>query len=495
MFVLFASIGPLVLVNVICACVTLAVGFAAGVWFFGGREALPPPVDTQKEADKKAAVRASERTLMASGRLKDLAQGLGDDVGAHVTQVEEINETFHALAAETERDIGPELFEAIGQIVTANTQLQGRLELAEQQIEAQAEEICSHESEARTDSLTGLANRRAFDDELERRYAEWQRKQTPFSLLIMDIDFFKKFNDTHGHQAGDEVLRHVGRQLVQATREMDICCRYGGEEFAVIMPATPLDDAPIVAERIRTMIEKSSVNFEGKVLTVTASVGLASVNGPDAASVVLKRADTALYRSKEAGRNCGHLHNTQDCVPITPGIQGPQAPPAVEPPSTSAMLDKLPDGAIFQDELRRRVAESHRFGVPLSVMHLEVEDYADLRGRYGGQAAHLILNSVAEFVANTLREMDLLARFEDGQFAILLPGSTEAEAAQLGKRVKAAIAGCVIPLGDERLQLSIKQAVAQVHGDDTVDTLLERARASAQPPVLKLGPSLDPARA
>ena len=115
-------------------------------------------------------------------------------------------------------------------------QLQNRLAQAEKQIAAQAADLRSYETEARTDSLTGLANRRAFDDEMQRRFAEWQRRRTPFSLMILDIDHFKQFNDSHGHPAGDEVLRNVGKVLVKTARQMDLPCRYGGEEFAVILP-------------------------------------------------------------------------------------------------------------------------------------------------------------------------------------------------------------------------------------------------------------------
>ena len=147
------------------------------------------------------------------------------------------------------------------QMLAANTELQQRLEQAEKQLAAQAAEIKAHESEARTDSLTGLSNRRAFDDELKRRLSEWQRKGTPCTLVLLDIDFFKKFNDTHGHQVGDEVLRQVAKVLAAQSREMDVPCRYGGEEFAVILPATDALKACIVAERIRAAVEASTTDL------------------------------------------------------------------------------------------------------------------------------------------------------------------------------------------------------------------------------------------
>src|SRR4029079_7658133 len=156
-----------------------------------------------------------------------------------------------------------------------------------------AAEIKPHESEARTDSLTGLSNRRAFDDELKRRLNEFQRKQTPCTLVMLDIDFFKKFNDTHGHQVGDEVLRQVAKVLRVTSREMDVPCRYGGEEFGVILPCTDASKACRVGARIRAAREAYATVCDGKSLKVTCSLGLACFSGDDNAARLIRRADDA----------------------------------------------------------------------------------------------------------------------------------------------------------------------------------------------------------
>ncbi len=220
MFLLPAAIGTFLLVNLLCACVALGVGFAAGVWFFGAKMAKPADsAATRRQknrlrSQRKIAKRAAERAAMAASRVADLAKNVASDVGDHAAKMKAISADLAGIDRESD-GANAAVFTAMDQMLAANTQLQQRLEQAEKQLAAQAAEIKAHESEARTDSLTSLSNRRAFDDELKRRLSEWQRKGTPCTLVLLDIDFFKKFNDTHGHQVGDEVLRQVAKVLGQ----------------------------------------------------------------------------------------------------------------------------------------------------------------------------------------------------------------------------------------------------------------------------------------
>jgi diguanylate cyclase len=479
MFVLPAAIGTLLLVNLLCACVALAVGFGAGVWFFGAKPSVTPSVRGVSPRDREAE-RDAERAMMASSRLKDLASSIAADIGLHSSQVEAVTADLRDIGNHpggAEEAIGS----AIGRILAANGHLQKQLETAEKQIASQAAEIRVHETEARTDSLTTLANRRAFDDELQRRYAEWQRKKTPFTLLLLDIDHFKKFNDTHGHQAGDEVLRSVGKVLAAVPREMDVPCRYGGEEFAVILPATNAREGTVLAERLRGAVEKSATEWEGKSLKVTISIGLAEVGGSDTSALLVKRADDALYRSKQTGRNCGHLHDGRQCVPITPGVEnravaGNQQLQLAGKTST----DRVPNQSVFVDELRRRLAESHRFGIPLSVMYVTLESLRSIEQEYGPAIARLALDAVVQAIATTLREMDLLARWDAGHFAVMLPGSTEHEARLVAKRLRTVMRTCVVPLKNGQLKLDLRFGVAQAQPDDQVPTIMARAQQAAK---------------
>jgi len=207
----------------------------------------------------------------------------------------------------------PKRVDLIAELSNANNQLQQRLRKAETTLTSQAEELTAYSSEARTDVLTGLPNRRALDDELARRFSEWQRHGISLSVAIMDVDFFKRFNDTYGHLAGDVVLQGVARILANAVRGADMIARFGGEEFIAILPNTSALDASIPLERAREAVAEKIFSFEDNTLHVTISFGLAeAVTGEDIATL-LKRTDAALYASKRAGRNCGHFHTGTRC--------------------------------------------------------------------------------------------------------------------------------------------------------------------------------------
>jgi len=156
-----------------------------------------------------------------------------------------------------------------------------------------------------TDGLTKLYNHRHFQDELARAFEESQRYQRPLSLAIIDIDFFKKINDSYGHAVGDEVLKAVAKIFQESIRATDLAARYGGEEFAVMMPETELPDAITFAEKIRTLIEQTPFRTAAGPQQATVSVGVAAVPRTKihTAKELIVAADKALYRAKRGGRN------------------------------------------------------------------------------------------------------------------------------------------------------------------------------------------------
>ena len=156
-----------------------------------------------------------------------------------------------------------------------------------------------------TDGLTALYNHRYFQDELARAFEESARYGRPLSLAIVDLDFFKKVNDSYGHAVGDEVLKGVSKIFQESSRSTDLTARYGGEEFAVMMPETDVNDAIAFAEKIRRLVESTPIQTQAGPVNVTVSIGVATVPHPKihAAKELVVAADNALYRAKHAGRN------------------------------------------------------------------------------------------------------------------------------------------------------------------------------------------------
>ncbi len=156
-----------------------------------------------------------------------------------------------------------------------------------------------------TDPLTGLHNRRYMESHLGSLLEQAVLRKKPLTVLVLDIDYFKAINDTHGHDAGDDVLREFSFRIKKSIRGIDLACRYGGEEFVVIMPETDLTVATMVAERLRRRIatEPFPIQDGSNSIEVTISIGISALGKDDAAANILKRADAALYRAKRDGRN------------------------------------------------------------------------------------------------------------------------------------------------------------------------------------------------
>ena len=166
--------------------------------------------------------------------------------------------------------------------------------------------ISTLKKEATTDSLTGLCNRRAFNARLRRACLEAKTDAQPVSVLLIDVDHFKRVNDTYGHRAGDMVLRLIGRLLLQDVKGRDTAARYGGEEFAVLLLGANLKGAATVAEQIRAAMEgKQLIGKTAAEATdkITISIGVAQFQPSESVSTLLDRADAAMYRAKQQGRN------------------------------------------------------------------------------------------------------------------------------------------------------------------------------------------------
>lgn len=193
------------------------------------------------------------------------------------------------------------------QISSEHEQLLRRLETTTTELQEVMQKYKEAQRLARTDALTGLLNRRAFEEEVNRHFSEFHRYGIETAVILMDIDHFKHINDRLGHATGDRVLKAVAKTVRPVLRTSDVIARWGGEEFIVGLQHMQLSAAVEVAERIRESVERMTGDERAPLPAVTASVGVASLGLRDISpDVVIDRADKALYQAKEQGRNRTH---------------------------------------------------------------------------------------------------------------------------------------------------------------------------------------------
>ncbi|HJT35473.1 MAG TPA: GGDEF domain-containing protein, partial [Pirellulales bacterium] len=262
--------------------------------------AAKPRDDAQPTVAAKSAAATKPNEHEQRRRwLDNLATRVEGEIGLHSYRIEEISEELRGVAGGD-----PEMvLAAAARILLANQRLQADLSSARAEIQQQRHQVEELVAEARTDTLTGLPNRRSFNEDLERRFDQWRRHQMPVALIMIDIDHFKRFNDSYGHTAGDAVLRRAAQIISSSLRQMDLAARFGGEEFAVILPGTKLREATKVAERVRAMVAAQRFELDGRPLEITISAGVAPAMPGDEMIDLIERADEALYAAKEHGRN------------------------------------------------------------------------------------------------------------------------------------------------------------------------------------------------
>lgn len=341
-----------------------------------------------------------------------------------------------------------------------------------------------HRTDTLSDALTGVANRRAFDYELERRLTEWTRGRTPLSLLLLDIDHFKRLNDTYGHPAGDAVLREVAQRIAGDCRETDLVARYGGEEFAVVMPNTPATEAMKVAERVRCTVESSRFEVGSLSVKATISVGLAQVIRAETRESLVQRADSALYSSKQEGRNCSHYHDGHQCEAFgamaTRGAarQSALRNTVVAPDHCTDYVTGLPSRKVFIDELRRRLSETRRYKTSLAIMLVQVDDMGAATELCSEERA-AVNSIVAEHTRYVMRDADLVAFFDEDQFGVLMPSTDEFQASIPAVRLCQRVSQSRGMSGSNKSSLiTVSIGVAGLQPGDTVATILQRCQES-----------------
>ncbi len=288
---IFTYIAPWVLASV---CVGLLAGFYLGRGKGQGSE-------------NKIIERERRATLKMLVELLASAQHLNESVESHNSEIRENAQQVQDLETPSEMDVVRQaLLGHMTTLLQVNHTLQRDLTCTRYRLEEQAQQIDHARREARVDELTTVHNRKALNEKLHLLLDDCRRKGETFVLALTDVDHFKRINDSHGHLAGDRVLKTLGQWLEGWLREGDFVGRYGGDEFAVLLPRTERKAGCEVAERLRERVADHAheIASRDEEIAVSLSIGVVESRITDDPESILARADEALYRAKQAGRNC-----------------------------------------------------------------------------------------------------------------------------------------------------------------------------------------------
>jgi diguanylate cyclase len=298
--------------------VGIASGFCTllfGVWV-GTR------IGRSRERTSAQALRDRLQTM--AQQLASMTNNMGSDVRSYNGRINDFQTQVNGIRnAREQRVARNELAQAedevavlLQAILQVNEGMKQRLDETEARLESHAQAMQCYITEARTDALTGLNNRRVLDQAIDKIYLDGTRgSQQEVSFVLLDVDHFKKFNDQHGHQAGDEVLKEVGKRMRENAYGATCVARYGGEEFAAVLPFG-LERACKIAEEIRAAINAQPIVVDGKELRISASLGVALCESSEKPKSWVRRSDTALYAAKGMGRNIVSYYYGGNCLPF-----------------------------------------------------------------------------------------------------------------------------------------------------------------------------------
>ena len=484
------------------------VGLACG-WVLNGlgwdEDALKlssgDKVLTQRDVQRVTA--EQDRLSLVAETLREYANRMAVDVDEHQTSVKEVNDVLTS----SDDISGDAVCDAVTKLIDINDSMQKKLHKAQERIHEQAEQLESAERRAQTDALTRVSNRGAFDEHLARRHALGPERAG--TLMLLDVDHFKQFNDVHGHRAGDEVLKVVANLLHSRLKSYGIVARFGGEEFAAVIDGYTVEECMKIVESARVAISQNVIEFEGKELNVTASIGLSMPLGESSIEQWIERSDSAMYYSKEHGRNCGHWMNGDKPELIVLADE-----PALIPAEATEEIENVESKDDKKSEQRapsgkgrtvgakkskkkgasQQVSKDKDLGPFASLPTREIlaGSFGELQGRskalgmptqmmmihVTGEPSAGPMRTLLQIVRATLRSVDRVGAEDRSTLIVCMPGlepsAAEARAQQIVSSADS------IPFGDSdnEQKSTLKIMKVEVDEDESLDEAVRRANAS-----------------
>lgn len=470
-----------------CGWVSHAVGLASSANPKTRRESGDGDGWNELDDDDEGVLEARSLTKIAETLLAH-TQNMSDEVDHHQKTVGSINDSLSAA-----EDISPEwIRQTIQKMVEANQTMQSQLNTAQEHIHQQTLQLESAEQRAQTDALTLIPNRRAFDKYIAGRHAigPWRSAKDPHAgvLALLDVDHFKKFNDEHGHLAGDDVLRAVAGLLHRRLQKYGVVARYGGEEFAILLKDHSLESASELVEQVRREISQHAIEFEGQTLHVTASIGICHLAEGQSVQRWIELADEGLYESKSAGRDCMFAITKTERYRV-----GPAETPATKtagPKNGGSKNGGLQKSKLDDDTSRQSADDDTDAGgeadvqpSPLSYLpdrHAIEATFEEIRVRssdlelslmvlrYPSKSTEDQIKSLLPVVRSSLRNVDELGCLDDQTLMVLMPSVQQSAAETRGKQIIEAAAASEITK-----DLDLKLGVANLEAGEDFDELLD----------------------
>ncbi len=397
-----------------------------------------------------------------------------------------------------------DICQLLDQHVASTAELCQRLERVETHNHELRLQLSARLSESQTDGLTGLANRRTFDQEFLKKCQLSQQTQSPVMLVMLDIDHFKSVNDQFGHSTGDAVLVSVARILQGCMPLEALLARYGGEEFAMILTCTSIDDAIEIVENMRQQICSTRFCHAGVPLAITISCGIATLATDEHNEHLLERADEAMYAAKQAGRNRTFWHARQqlnlvsndgvsqvhETGRLTPSIRSIDLD-SIRSAATTNQLERQSsnsnvaslrttraswcDASMLFWSIRQRLAEWKRGGEAFCLLAIEIDNGPLIAQTFGSTALQFLLRAQLLHLDAALRDMDVVARTGQSRVVALLPRTDLAGLTPILQRLHHSMDRFAFPTAGELVEYSISTGVTFTEPNDDPKGLMQRA--------------------